>query len=358
MIDHHTQSEKVITVRDLILVIKNWLLYIRSKWILLLVVGMLGGVIGSMYAYVRKPIYTAVLTYSVEEEKSGYGGGVSGIANQLGIDVGASGGGNIFNGANLIELMKSRQIVEKTLLSPIQIHGTKTTLADYYINFTGLRLRWQKDEELKNFNFLSVQNRDTFSLRQNQILAGIYQNIVSGNLMIGDKDKSVSITSIKMASNDELFSKLFVENLISEVSGFFVETKTKKAKTNYDILLKQVDSVRKELNSAITGVAELNDNTFNLNSSMVNIKKVPSSKLQIDVQVNTTMLSQLILNLEMAKVNLRKETPLVQIIDSPILPLVSEKPSSFRYFILGMSLFVLIIIIYLIVAKYFREILK
>ena len=94
-----------------------------------------------------------------------------------------------------------------------------------------------------------------------------------------------------------------------------------------------MDSVRYELNGAITGVAAEADNVYNLNPAF-NVKKTPSTRRQIDVQANTAILTQLVANLELSKVSLRKETPLIQVIDRPILPLdkarVSKKKSLFQ----------------------------
>jgi hypothetical protein len=42
----------------------------------------------------------------------------------------------------------------------------------------------------------------------------------------------------------------------------------------------------------------------------------------------------MIANLEIAKINLRKETPLIQIIDTPKPPLEIEKPSKLKYLII------------------------
>lgn len=86
------------------------------------------------------------------------------------------------------------------------------------------------------------------------------------------------------------------------------------------ILQKQTDSIRAELNSAITGVAVANDNTFNLNPAH-NVNRAPSARRQVDVQANTAILTELVKQAELAKVTLRKETPLIQVIDRPILPL-------------------------------------
>lgn len=49
--------------------------------------------------------------------------------------------------------------------------------------------------------------------------------------------------------------------------------------------------------------------------------RVPSQKRQGEMQINQAILTQLVQNLDIAKISLRTETPLIQIIDRPVLPL-------------------------------------
>jgi uncharacterized protein involved in exopolysaccharide biosynthesis len=73
------------------------------------------------------------------------------------------------------------------------------------------------------------------------------------------------------------------------------------------------------------------------------------------VQANTAILTQLVANLEMAKVTLRKETPLVQIIDAPILPLKKEKVSKLMSLIGWGFMFGFLGVMYLIIKKFFNQ---
>ena len=112
------------------------------------------------------------------------------------------------------------------------------------------------------------------------------------------------------------------------------------------ILQHQTDSIRAELNGAITGVAVANDNTFMLNPAL-NVNRAPSAKRQVDVQANTAILTELVKQTELAKVTLRKETPLIQVIDRPILPLPEEKFGIAKGIVLGSFLGGLLMIVYL-----------
>ena len=303
----------------------------------LVAAGIIGGAIGVGYAFMQKPTYTASLSFALEDEKSGGGGlsGALGLASSLGIDLGGSAGG-AFSGANLLELMKSRNIVEKALLNPITINGKTQSLAQYFINFNEINKNWNEKPALKNIVFEVDANRSNYTLQQDSILGNLYASIAGANglLSVAQKDKKISIISIEVKSTDELFSKAFTESIAQEVSSYYIEIKSKKARQNMEILQHQTDSIRAELNGAITGVAAAADNTFGLNPAMM-VRKTPGTRRQVDVQANTAILTQLVTNLEMAKVSLRKETPLIQVIDKPILPLKKEKVGKLKSLILG-----------------------
>jgi uncharacterized protein involved in exopolysaccharide biosynthesis len=351
-------NDDEISLKELVLKIKEWYNFLLTKWKLILLAGVLGGLIGLTYAYFQKPIYKASLTFAMEEEKTG-GGGLSsalGLASQLGIDLGSSAGG-AFAGANLMELMKSRKLVEKTLLSPITVKDKTQSLADYYLDFSETKEGWTEKSNLQNVNFPIDADRAKFTLQQDSILFDIYKEVVKENLIIAQKDKKISIINIDVNSTNEQFAKVFCETLAKETSDYYVEIKSRKARLNVDILQKQTDSIRAELNGAITGVAAATDNVFNLNSAM-NVKRVPSARRQVDVQANTAMLTSLVTNLEMSKMALRKETPLIQIIDRPIFPLEKEKVSKLKSLVLGGFLAGFLTVLYLIFTSLYKKIIE
>lgn len=123
-----SQETDEISLRDLVIKIKEWYQYLAGKWLAFCCVGLIGGAIGFAYAALQKPVYTATLTFALEEEKSGGNGltGAMGLANSLGIDIGGAGGAS--SGANLMELMKSRTLIEKALLQPITVAGKTLSL--------------------------------------------------------------------------------------------------------------------------------------------------------------------------------------------------------------------------------------
>lgn len=347
-----------ISLKELILKIKLWVKFFRTKWKTIFIAGVIGGLIGLTIAWFEKPTYTASLTFAMEEDKASGGGisGAAGLASSFGIELGGSGGG-AFTASNLTELMKSRLIVEKVLLSPIDIYGKTITLAEYYIQIHHLRKAWKKNLALKNIKFLPEDDRSKYTIQQDSILKEIHKDLINkDHLSIMQKDKKVTILSIEVTSEDEQFSKIFCESIAKETSDFYIETKSKRAKLNADVLQKQVDSVRSELNGAITGVAVEADNVYNLNPAF-NIRGTASKKREIDVQANTSILTNLVIQLELAKITLRKETPLIQLIDKPTLPLIQNKLGKLKTLFIGWILSSFITALFLVITHLYKKIL-
>lgn len=347
------QANEEISLKELIIKAKEWFNYLFSQWKIIVLAGIIGAGFGVTYSISKKPIYTATLTFAMEDEKgSGGFGGALGLASSFGLDLGGSGGG-IFTGSNLTELFKSRSMVEKTLLMPVNVDGKIISLAEMYIQENKWRKSWAEEPKFAAIKFLPNANRQKFTRVEDSIMGIMYSNLSKAGLSVGQKDKKIAIMSIDVSSTNELFSKYFCEALAKQVGTFYVTTKSKKARMNMDILERQVDSIRGELNGAITGVAVANDNAFNLNPAM-NVRRAPSARRQVDVQANTAILTELVKQAELAKVTLRKETPLIQVIDRPILPLAKERFGKSKGILIGGFLAGFLMIFYLI----FRRVLK
>ncbi len=329
--------------------------YLISKWIIIVFCGFVGLTCGFFYSRAQAVLYTAQLTFVLEEEQSSSSmGGYASIAGQFGIDLGGGGGG-AFSTENLITLMKSRTIITNTLLKVISSEGKKITLAEYFIQMKGLREQWnESNSSLKNVSFPPGISADEFTLNHNRVMTDIYKAMLKSHLTVGDEGDESNFTIITVKSSDEIFAKNFTDALAEEVSNFYVETKTKKSTENLSILQHQTDSVKRALNNAISGVAISTDATPNLNPSR-QVLRIPSQRRQFDVQANQAILTQLIQNLEIAKVSLRKETPLIQIIDRPILPLPKEESSSIIGAIIGFIIGVLLISSYFIILRLFSQ---
>jgi uncharacterized protein involved in exopolysaccharide biosynthesis len=350
--ENKTVNSGEISIRDILQKVRSGIKLIRNKWLTILLFGLLGGALGLAYAMSKKPVYTAASTFVLDEgNKNGGGlGQYAGLASLAGIDVGGS-AGSIFSSDNIVELYKSRLMLEKTLLSEADFNGKNELLIDRYINFNKLRIKWKEKDHLDSILFTGDPSK--FSRKQDSIITDLVEMFNKKVLNVDKPDKKLSIIRVEVSANDELFAKQFTNKLAETVNDFYVQTKTKKTQQNVQILQKQADSVRRELNSSISGVASAMDADPNANPSLVSLR-VPSQRKQVDVQASTAIYAEIVKNLEVSKMALLQETPLIQVIDEPVLPLPVERIGKAKGILAGFFLGGILSIVLLIIRKVYK----
>jgi len=322
-----------ISLKELILKIQGLCGYLFSKWYIIIIVIIVGGALGILYAQKQKAIFVASTTFVLESADGGGSGmgQVAGLAALAGVDLGQSGGG-IFQGDNLFELYRSRKMIESALLLP-SASNEKMLLLDRYLALSNEREKWKNmAPELLKINFALESTPEIQRLRDS-VLQKVVQNINKSNLEVGKLDKKSSIIKVDVKSGDEVFSKEFNNALVAQVNDFYVKTKTKKS---LDII----------------------DATPNLNPTRQAKRLIPTQRSQFSAETNRAILGQLVQNLEMSKMALLKDTPLIQVVDQPIYPLQVIKASKMKYLVLGCVLTFFLCTVILLGIKLFRDIMS
>ncbi len=349
------KKEKIseeISMQELFDMSKQWFFFLLSKWKTLVLAGLIGGVIGFTYAFFQKKEYLAELSFALEEKSGSSMASYASIASQFGIDLGGGGNGGAFAGDNLVELLKTRLMVEKALLKPVVIQNDTELLVNRYIDMFELRKKWEEKENLKGLSYKRGTPRNQFTIEQDSILDYIQENIRKKMLVVNRVDKKLNLVIATCVSTDQLFSKYFIEELVATASYYYIEGKTKRARSNISSIELKIDSVKEELNNRLYGAAMAQDRDINVVSAQ---KRVPLAQKQIDIQLLTVVYAELSKNLEMSKYALSREEPLVHIIDTPILPLRYEKPGKVSSFIIFGFLSGLITIFVLIIKQKIAE---
>lgn len=323
------------SVMELFATFRNWVSYLLSKWLFMLFFIIAGIIVGFAYAHYKKPTYTASVTFVLEEGGSGAGslGQYAGLASMVGIDIGGGGNG-LFSGDNIMALYKSRRMLQQVLLGVAEFDGKKQQLIERYIAFNKLRKKWDSP----TLQQISFADTSKFTLLQDSILGEVVKDINLNYLTVLKPDKKSSILQVDVKSKDQVFAKIFTERVVAKVNEFYVQSKTKKSAENLAILQHQTDSVKAVMNGAIFSAASAMDATPNLNPAR-QVLRAPVQRSQFNAEANKLILSELVKNLELSKISIRKETPLIQIIDRPTLPLESNKLSKIKSTIIAAFLF-------------------
>jgi hypothetical protein len=239
-------------------------------------------------------------------------------------------------------------MIEKALLSEADFNGRKQLLIDRYVSNNDLLTKWKERDNIDAISFKG--DPEKFNRKQDSLITDIVELFNKKFLSVGKPDKKLDIIGVQFLSPDELFAKEFTNKLVENVNNFYVLTKTKKSYLNVQVLQRQADSVKQILNKSISGVASAIDAAPNANPLMLTLK-VPSQKKQIDVQASTAVYGEIVKNLEISKISLRQEMPLIQVIDKPVLPLAVNKVKKVTGIITGLILGAFLSVGYLLFRK-------
>ncbi len=314
-------DKKTIVLGEVIEACKRFLAYLRSQVKLIGLCALIGLVLPLGYRALLKPAYAASTTF-ILEEKSAAGGGLAGIASQVGLDIGSLGGGgsSVFTGDNILDIIKSRVIIEKVLLSPVSGNSGKT-LADLYLNFSGLGSNLPSP--------VSFEGNKPLTIYQDSVLFVMYDQIAKNHVSVDRLNKKGSIFKIVAVSSDQVFSKNLAERLLQETTKYYVNVKTSTASANVKRLQARGDSLLRVLNAKSYSTA-----SYQILDPNVAFKamSVPGEVSARDKSILFGIYAEVTKNLEMSRIALVSQTPVIQILDIPKYPLMDDRKS---YAVLG-----------------------
>ena len=339
-------NEDEITLKDIVLKIKEWYRLLLGRWKLLLLAGVVGGGIGLVSALLKTTIYKAELVFVSAEAEEGSMGKLASLGSQFGFNLGG-GSSSAFGGDNLLELMKSRRLVEQTLFdSMYNEQGERVRLLERYL------LRDSAEQNQDNPPVVLLNSNETPNYRQDSLLAEIHEAFTEDKLSVVKQDEEKAFIAVSFNDQDEFFAKAFVEHLTDNVTSFYLETKTRQSKENIAMLEQKADSIEQELSYAMVAAAISKDqNKFVTNTRGL----VQSAKKQMQAQMLSTMYGEVVKNLELSKTMAAHNEPLIQVIDAPRFPLEKDKASKLKGLVFGGILAGFLMALWIIGRGAFKE---
>lgn len=306
-------AQKEIHLSDLFRHIKPFIRFFVSKWLLILLSVILGVALGIGYYYGQKPKYEAVCTFMIEEKQSSLGG-LGGIASQFGFDIGSlSGGGSLFSGENIFEILRSKRIINKVLLSKVDSAQSKgMTLADLYLSFSNEGKKLRGKPLLSNVSFIDVTGPLTSV--QDTVLNIIYNKIIKKDLIVDRVSKRGNLTKVQVNASNREFAIIMSQRIVEEAMSLYLHIKVGNAKLNINRLQNRADSLLRLLNGKYysAATAQVIDANPGLTPS-----RVPGELALRDRGVVATIYSEVVKNLEASKMLLSQQTPIIEVIDYP-----------------------------------------
>ena len=321
-----------------------------KKWWLFLIIVVCFGLIGFLVAKWQKPQYESNLTFVIDQGNSNSRlSDALGLASEFGLNLGG-GSSDIFAGDNILEIIKSRSIIEDVFLSTDTFNSTPYTLIEFYRK---MMMKIDDKTPANRVHFPVGISKGSLNYLQDSILYTTYLDFVKNCLYADRPDKKLSIFAIKVKTGNEKFTKLFTDKLIHAADSFYIDISSKKEKQTLETLEQRVASMKGSLSESLTRKAASQD--ANLNPTFAE-SQVPLQKQQANIQVYGSAYTELFKNLELARFQYLNKIPLIQIIDNADYPMHKVQASKLKTALFFAFIACFITFLYFWLVRLFKEI--
>lgn len=337
-----------IQLKDILIKLSEYKTYLfRKKFVIITISGFFL-VLGIVFAISADKKYTAELTFVVEGQQGSGGnlGAMSGVASQFGFDIGSSSRAT-FSQNNILELLKSRGVVEAALMQNRKVNKTNDLLIEHYLYLNKIKDSWKKNKDIIPVSFHEILTQDNDS-----VSGDVWRSIIEDKLVVELQSDDANIINLSYTSVNDEFAKVFVEALIEQMSEMYITYQTAQASNTLSFLNNRADSVFIELEIAEEEFAKVKDINQRIVKASGRLKEL---QLMRRVEVLNAMYLEIVKNLELSKLTLLNQTPIIQIIDKPILPLEVEAKSITALGLLGAFLGGFLSLFFFIFRKLFKD---
>lgn len=331
---------KAIRYAELVEIVNRFYRFLLSQYKVILLLTIAGSLIGLIYGKLQPSTYKAVTTFIVEDKSGSRGGGLSGLASQFGIDVGGltGGGAGMFEGDNIFEIIKSRAIIEKVLLSTIEeeIPEKGQKVAAYYLNISGLnKTLASKNISIKDLKFETLAAQNTHSPMQDSVLYLLYNDIVK-NIAVERKNKKSSIITLEYTSSNPTLSIIFEKKLLKQTSDLYIDIKTGNLSRSIEKIQRKADSLENNLTGIYKRSFEVDNSLKLLNANTgIRLNTSSSEAATRDKTVSNTLYAEVVKNLETLKLSLINQMPVIQVLDAAKSPLFDQRTPARNFMMIG-----------------------
>ena len=267
---------------------KNLIFYISTIFVIT-------GVIVALLSPLKYSSSTIFITQSQESGNSS----LSGVANLVGINLGASSYGGEIPPSMYPKVGNSTRF-KRLMLDTTIDNENNFTLKDFLLDYYEL-----ENEDKLNSSYLYVSKIDEKCFQ-------ILDEIIS--ISVNQKDRFITISStMPVAEYSAIVAKMSREILQSII----IENKIETARQNLKFSEKQLTEKKFEFDEIQSKLAYFSDSNLNTVNSFVKNEK---DKLEAEFEIISAVVTELSKQVEQAKLQVSKDTPVFSTIEEAVIP--------------------------------------
>ena len=337
--------KKLVSFKNLI--VRNWKILILS-----IILGTGGGYLFEFFTR-KPPIYIAKIVFNLENGGgSSAGGGLQDLASAFGISGANSSSAGLFSGDNFIELLKTKNLYNRAVLTRVNVFGKNYIFGNYYLERSGI-LKDELEDDVAMQTFKFKHDRYDSASTDERSKVRLVQNYLMPYTVVANDSKKASFLSLSVTSRNDTLSYIWSNLYLKIVTDFYKENKTQKTRELRDLIKHRVDSLKRELYRTQSLAAKYADQNQQI---IVQEGLVEQQRLQTNSGQLQGMYFEAMKNLDNLNFSMAKESPLLSRIDDVELPISPEPDPTKKGIIIGSIIGLLLAIIYVAFKESLKEI--
>src|SRR5688500_2227383 len=174
MEEYQQVREEETSLRDYILKAREYFREVLCYWYIPSALALLVAAYQVYKYYQHVPLYSANITFLVDEDEGGGSSALTGMLSQFGL-------GSVrparYNFDKIMELSRSRRVVQQSLFTRVSIDGKADFLANHIIRIYDFKINTEEGDDDSPFYF-THDSLPAFSRTENEVLISIYNFII------------------------------------------------------------------------------------------------------------------------------------------------------------------------------------
>jgi uncharacterized protein involved in exopolysaccharide biosynthesis len=319
-----------------------WILLKREKWIIAISVA-ISTIAGGLYSFSLNEEYKSEGKLLPEiQSKGGSMGQFAGLAALAGVDLGGVSSGTDAIRPDLYpDVLKSTSFFLKLFQERIKDKNNKETSFDKYYFKEILNGKINKEDQILRFpkssNYIAL-TRQT----EKNIL-----DLKSRIVCTYDKKSGVIIVSVKMP--DPVIAANVAHFSMNYLKDYIIGYRTEKEKRDLEYLANQLFTAKGKYFNIQSKKATYSDL---MPSSALRIKSadLQRERIEADYKISSSFYNTLLQKYEEAKLKMQQETPVIKILEMPLVPNLKSEPKKSiiigAFFGLGLLFGIIVSLIY------------
>jgi uncharacterized protein involved in exopolysaccharide biosynthesis len=274
------------------------LLIVLSRWRLVFAMAIAGGLVGVVHSLLARSQFVATTTFAVAEARTSGGGGLGAIASQLGGGLAALAG--VPTSAQFLRsAVTSREVADSVLLRRIPV--VRDTLRRDALESLG--------DSLDLIQWYGIRDRDRGAVLDDARFA-------LGHAMSVAVADRTGILTLQVTDRDPRVAATVARALVEAVNRFNLQRRQTTSRANREFLERRIVDAQSELRDAENQMRTFLEHNRVVSTSL----QFEEDRIRRQITVRQQVYLSLAQDLEQARIDEVKDTPVLTVIDEAIPP--------------------------------------